>query len=206
MPAPKTHPAASDTAGLVYQFKITLLDSEPRIWRRILVPDETFDALHAHIQTAMGWTNSHLHRFEIGNLICGDPELLQEGLGIRERLDSRQTKLSELIDSKRGLKKFKYLYDFGDDWEHAIEFEGAVPVKPGEQYPCCIDGKGACPPEDVGGVSGYQEFLEAIGNPQHPEHEFYLELIDDEFDPESFSAAKATQAMQKGLSSWRNYR
>jgi hypothetical protein len=192
--------------GLVYQFKITLLETRPPIWRRILVSDGTLDDLHEHIQAAMGWTNSHLHEFEIKGRVYGDPELLDDGFGDIEFIDSLQTNLGDLLAGKRPLRKFRYSYDFGDGWEHAIEFEGVVPAESGKKYPCCLDGKRACPPEDVGGVWGYAEFLEAIRNPKHEEYESYLEWIGGEFDPEAFSEAEATKAMRKGLPNWRDYR
>lgn len=198
--------AAAARQRLAYQFKITLLETRPTIWRRILAPDGTLDGLHEHIQTAMGWTNSHLHQFEIRGRIYGDPELLDDGFGDIEFVDSRQTRLSALLAGKRLLRKFRYTYDFGDGWEHAIEFEGVVPAEAGKKYPCCIDGKRACPPEDVGGVWGYPEFLEAIRNPKHEEHESYLEWIGGEFDPEAFSAVEASKAMRKGLPNWRDDR
>lgn len=206
MPAPKKRPAVKTTDRVLYQFKITLLGTRPPIWRRILVTDGTLDDLHEHIQTAMGWTNSHLHQFEIRGRIYGDPELLDDGFGDIEFVDSLETKLSDMVSGKRRLKKFKYMYDFGDGWEHEIEFEGIVPAESGKKYPGCIDGKRACPPEDVGGVWGYPEFLEAIRNPQHEEHESYLEWIGSEFDPEAFNAVEATKAMRKGLPNWRDYR
>ncbi|HMO86679.1 MAG TPA: plasmid pRiA4b ORF-3 family protein [Lacipirellulaceae bacterium] len=206
MPAPKKSPAPKTTQRRVYQFKVTLLETRPPIWRRILVPDGTLDALHEQIQTAMGWTNSHLHLFEIRGRIFGDPELLDNGLGDIEFVDSLPTRLSDLVGGRRRLKKFKYNYDFGDGWEHVVELEGEVAAEPGQKYPCCLDGRRACPPEDVGGVWGYLEFLEAIGDPQHEEHESYREWIGGEFDPEAFSAAEATKAMRKGLPNWREYR
>lgn len=206
MPAPKKRPAAKATERIVYQFKITLLETQPPIWRRILVPDGTLDDLHEHIQTAMGWTNSHLHQFEIKGRIYGDPELLDDGMGDIEFVDALESKLSNHVGGRRRLKKFTYTYDFGDGWEHEIVFEGAAPAEAGKKYPCCIDGKRACPPEDVGGVWGYPEFLEAIRNPKHEEHESYLEWIGGAFDPEAFSAAEATKAMKKGLPNWRDYR
>ena len=98
------------------------------------------------------------------------------------------------------------MYDFGDGWEHQIEFEGATPAEPSKKYPCCIEGARACPPDDVGGVWGYAHFLEAIGSPKHEEHEMYLEWIGGEFDSEAFDITETTKAMRKGLPKWRDYR
>lgn len=199
MPAPKKKPAAK--APIVYQFKITLLESRPPIWRRILVPDGTLDELHELIQTAMGWTNSHLHQFEIGGHRYGAPDLLEDCWDDTEITNSQETKLSELLGGKQP-PRIHYMYDFGDGWEHEVAFEGTQPAEAGTEYPCCIDGAHACPPEDVGGVWGYAEFLEAIRNPKHEQHEWYLEWTDGEFDPEKFDAVETTEAMQIGLPSW----
>jgi hypothetical protein len=204
MPAPKKHPSAKGRS--VYRFKITLLESRPPIWRRILVPDGTLDELHESIQTAMGWTNSHLHQFEIRGRRYGAPDLLDDDCGDADFINSRETKLSELLGGKRPPRTFHYMYDFGDGWEHQVAFEGIQPTEAGKKYPCCIDGARACPPEDVGGVWGYPGFLEAIRNPKHEEHESYMEWIGGEFDPEAFSAAETTKAMCKGLPNWRDHR
>ncbi len=204
MPAPKKRSSAKTRT--VYQFKITLLDSEPAIWRRILVPDGTLDDLHEHIQAAMGWTNSHLHQFEIRSRRYGDPDLLGDDLGEVDYISSLETQLSDLLSGKRPPRKFHYVYDFGDGWEHEIAFEGAQPAEPRKRYPCCIDGARACPPEDVGGIWGYPEFLKALQDPEHEEHEMYSEWIGSEFDPEAFNAADATKAMRRGLPNWRDFR
>ena len=154
MPAPKKRPAAKTTERLVYQFKVTLLGARPPIWRRILVPDGALDDLHEHIQTAMGWTNSHLHQFEIRGRIYGDPEVLDDGFGDFEFVDSLETKLSDLVGGKRRLKKFTYTYDFGDGWEHTIKVERIDAAESDKIYPRLIDATGRCPPEDVGGPPG----------------------------------------------------
>jgi hypothetical protein len=206
MPTPKKRTAVKSKIQVAYQFKITLLDTRPKIWRRILVPDGTLDDLHECIQTALGWTNSHLHQFEIGRKRYGDPELLDDDWSDSKITSSLETQLSELFGGKRPPKKISYMYDFGDGWEHLIEFEGAVPPESGKKYPCCVEGARACPPDDVGGVCGYAHFLEAIGDPKHEEHETYLEWIGGEFDPEAFNAAETTKAMRKGLPNWRDFR
>ena len=188
----------------VYQFKITLVDSSPTIWRRIYVPDGTLDDLHEWIQTAMGWTNSHLHQFEIDGRRYGDPDLLEDCWEDADFFDSRETQLSELLGGQHPPHTIHYMYDFGDGWEHVVEFEGTQPTDAGKKYPCCVDGARACPPEDVGGIWGYPEFLEAIRNPKHEQHEWYLEWAGDEFNPEAFDAADATEAMLSGLPDWRD--
>lgn len=199
-------PSATKTAKkVVYQFKITLLESRPAIWRRILVPEGSLDQLHDCIQAAMGWTNSHLHQFEIARKRYGNPELLDDDWSDAKVISSLDTQLSGLFGGKRPPKKFHYEYDFGDGWEHLIEFEGATPAESGTKYPCCVEGARACPPEDCGGIWGYANFLQAIVDPKHEEHEFYSEWIGGEFDPEEFNATESTKAMRKGLPNWRDF-
>lgn len=190
----------------LYQFKITLLGAKPPIWRRIQVQDCTLDKLHEHIQTAMGWTNSHLHQFEIKGERYGDPELLDDGFEDFECEDSTRTFLSDILPKTGKRFAFKYEYDFGDGWDHEVLFEGNPSVDPKAKYPLCVEGERACPPEDCGGVWGYGDFLEAICNPKHEEHESMLEWIGGRFDPEEFNAKAATKAMKKGLPDWRSMR
>jgi len=186
----------------VYQLKITLKGIRPPIWRRIQVHDCALDELHEHIQTAMGWTNSHLHQFEIDGECYGNPELLDDGFMDFECLDSTVTKISDIVSGDGHRLRFLYEYDFGDGWEHDVLFEGFAPAEPNRQYPMCVKGKRACPPEDVGGAWGYAEFLQAMADPGHERHD---ELLDwsGPFDPDAFDAAEATRAMQEGLPAWR---
>ena len=190
-------------ADVLYQFKITLLGSEPPIWRRIQVKDCTLDKLHENIQTAMGWTNSHLHQFEIKGERYGDPELLDDGFDDFECEDSTTTMLSEVLPTTGKRFAFKYEYDFGDGWEHEILYEGSPSLEKGKKYPLCLEGERACPPEDVGGVWGYSDFLEAIADPKHEQHDDFVEWA-GEFDPAEFDPKKATREMKKGLPDWRN--
>lgn len=191
-------------AKRLYQFKITLIGSEPKIWRRIQVKNCTLDKLHEHIQTAMGWTNSHLYQFEIGGERYGNPEFLDDGFGNFPCIDSTVTEISEIVPKDGKRFRFLYEYDFGDGWEHEIVFERCLRASDGERYPLCVEGERACPPEDVGGIWGYAEFLEAIADPKHPQHEDFMEWAGP-FDPEDFDAAKATEAMRRGLPDWRQF-
>jgi hypothetical protein len=199
----KRRPAKTD---LLFQFKITLLGAKPPIWRRIQVQDCTLDKLHEHIQTAMGWTNSHLHQFEIKGERYGDPELLDDGFEDFECVDSTKTNLSQILPKTGKRFAFKYEYDFGDGWEHEVLFEGNPATDPKAKSPLCVEGERACPPEDCGGIWGYGDFLEAIRNPKHEEHESMLEWIGGRFDPEEFNAKAATKAMKKGMPDWRSMR
>ncbi len=203
-PAYPIRPAPARATGEVFQFRITLLDAPRPIWRRIQVRDDTLDRLHEHIQTAMGWTNSHLHHFRIGKTLYGDPLLMGANFGDMDYRDSTTTLLSDIVP--RGRKRFpiEYEYDFGDGWLHEVLFEGRSPAEPGKRYPLCVEGEGACPPDDVGGVFGYADFLEAIADPEHEEHDEFLEWAGGSFDPEAFSPATATRRMKHGLPDWRS--
>jgi hypothetical protein len=173
----------------VYQLKITLQGVKPPIWRRVQVKDCTLPQLHDIIQVCMGWEDYHLHAFEIGGEQYSEPD----PDGMMETEDERKVKLSQVVEG--GIKKFTYTYDFGDSWDHVIQVEKTLPAEKGVKYPRCVDGKRACPPEDCGGSWGYANFLEAIQNPEHPEHEELTEWIGGEFDPEAFDAEDVNEEL-----------
>lgn len=187
----------------IYQFKITLKDIKPTIWRRIHVRDGTLDKFHERIQTAMGWTNSHLHQFTINGRLYGDPWLLDDIFLEMNYKDSRETTLSEILPRSGQRFQFEYEYDFGDCWTHEVLFEGCLRVEPGQRYPLCLEGEQACPPEDVGGYSGYEEFLEVLADPDDEQQEQFVGWIGGRFDPESFDPEKATKRIRRGLPDWR---
>lgn len=168
----------------IYQLKITLWGIRPPIWRRLEVKDCTLERLHEIIQVAMGWESYHLWSFQIGGREFGPSEMGDDPFGDLEMEDSSTVMLSRII--AQGHKKFVYLYDFGDGWEHQIQVEKTLPPQPKVKSPRCIKGKRACPPEDCGGPWGYQSFLETISNPDHDEHEEMLEWVGGEFDSEEF--------------------
>ena len=169
----------------LFQLKITLLDLKPPIWRRIQTRDCTLDALHDVLQVVMGWENSHLHRFEINGQVFGDPDHFEENFLEIDMRDSLKTKLSQIVPKDGKRCRFIYEYDFGDGWRHEILFEGNPEVQPGVVYPTCLEGERRCPPEDVGGTGGYQEYLEAIADPSHENHQDFLRWR-GKFEPESF--------------------
>jgi hypothetical protein len=174
--APHTSPP------LIYQLKITLKDIEPPIWRRVWVDkNATLSHLHWVIQIAMGWTNSHLHSFTIQGVGYGVPmpELDFDGTDVQ---DEHAVMLSDFASGE--LFKFSYLYDFGDSWEHEILVEKVLLADPNVHCPVCIQAERACPPEDCGGVRGYQEFLAIIQAEDHPEHDAMLEWVGGFFDPD----------------------
>ena len=127
--------------------------------RRIQVPgDIALSRLHAVLQIVMGWTNSHLHQFKAGGRYYGEPD--PEFADVMEVIDERQVRLNQIAPNVKA--GFLYEYDFGDSWEHELVVEKILPPEKGAPYPRCTDGKCACPPEDVGGVWGYQDFLEVM--------------------------------------------
>ncbi|MFC4777344.1 plasmid pRiA4b ORF-3 family protein [Paenibacillus sp. GCM10023252] len=164
----------------VYQFKISLKGAKPPVWRRIQVPKSyTFWDLHVAIQDVMGWHDSHLHEFSIRNpkngrkMAIGVPNYEFDS---REVLQGWSNKILNYF--KPDNKVASYVYDFGDYWEHRIEFEGVFPSESSVEYPICLAGKRACPPEDCGGIHAYQMILEN----DHPMQEEY-----DWFEPDSFN-------------------
>ena len=169
--------------GDIAQVKVTLRDIEPAIWRRLEVPAEIKLArLHVALQIAMGWGDYHLHEFQIGGVEYGVPDPDYEPMGVPMKDDRRAALLSvaNVGDS------FIYEYDFGDGWEHDIEVEAVLPPRPRTLHPRVVGGERSCPPDDVGGTSGYEGFLEAVRDPRHKEHDSMLEWAGGSFDPEVF--------------------
>lgn len=179
-----------------YQFKITLPSPTQEIWRVVLIPvNVDFGSFHAVIQVAMGWQNAHLHEFIDGKTrICGEELLDDEFLGPYEGLDEGDTFLSDIF--KRKGKKIIYHYDFGDSWEHEIKYEGLVSIEDEIDYPTCIAGAGACPPEDSGGIYGYEGILEILKDPDHDEHEDYTDWLGEDFDPNAFDIEEVNDMFQ----------
>jgi hypothetical protein len=177
----------------VYQIKILLRHIQPPIWRRVLVrSDSTLADLHRVIQATMGWDGYHLHEFEVGGRCYGEPDPDWE---TQDVADEAEVRLDQVITGE-GFK-MGYLYDFGDNWEHALLVEKVLPLDPQQTYPVCVKGRGAAPPEDVGGVWGYTEFVRALGDPDHPEYQDYLNWWgDDDFDPAAFDIETVNAALQ----------
>lgn len=173
----------------VYQFKITLKETKPPAWRRIQVPETyTFWDLHIAIQDAMGWSDYHLHSFEIVNpstemkVEIGIPD--EEYAWEKEVLADWKQKIKDYFSMEN--KVADYTYDFGDNWRHLIKLEKIIPRDKNALYPRCIAGKRACPPEDCGGIRSYQRLLEIIRDKNHEEHERMMEWLGGEFDSEYF--------------------
>jgi len=186
---PKKPAAISDE---IFQLKITLRGAKPPIWRRVQVPGGfTLNKLHHVIQKAMGGEDGHLHQFIVGPEYYGVPDPND----FHDVLDERKYALNRTAPQET--MKFVYEYDFGDSWEHVIVVEKILRPERGVKYPLCIAGRRACPPEDVGGVWGYEDFLEVLRDPKHDEHEMLLEWIGGAFDPEAFDLETINQALAR---------
>ena len=180
---------------LVWQLKVTLAETKPPIWRRIQVPGSiSLYDLHEILQVVMGWQSYHLYEFQVGETIYSDPDP-EDAFFEREVTNARRVKLSQVAPEPNA--KFRYLYDFGDNWEHLIVVEKILPREPGAEYPICLKGVRATPPEDCGGVWGYEEFLAAIADPEHEEHEEMLEWIGGAWDPEKYDLAGVNAALRR---------
>lgn len=159
--------------------KITLDDVEPKVVRRVEVPlSIRLDRLHAVLQAALGWTNSHLWELRAGETGWGIPDRdWSDGPN-----DAAKATLIDVLEDV-GARKLTYLYDFGDGWEHTIKIEHIVAPEPGTTYPRLVAAVGRCPPEDIGGPPGYEEFLAAIRDPRHERHAEITEWHSADFDP-----------------------
>ncbi len=179
--------------GKVFQLEVTLRGITPPIWRRVLVEGSaTLDEVHDVIQAAFGWRSSHLHEFRIGGRDYGVPDPDWDSSEVLDEARYRLDKLAAEGD------KFRYVYDFGDDWDHDVHVEKIVARSEVDEVPACIAGKRACPPEDCGGTWGYEEFLVAIADPSHPRHAELIEWNGGEFDPEAFDPAEFDDNLRIG--------
>lgn len=193
--APVAKPESTGSAGGSpgFRIKISLKGSQPKIWRRVVVKRGlTFQALHHVIQIAMGWHNCHLHQFHVYGEIFG-PRRDQLNFGSDEHEDESKFKIGGLgLGSKN---KVFYEYDFGDGWLHEILVEKLVDDAP--EHPVCLAGELACPPEDCGGVWGYQRLLAVLKDPKDPEHEDMKEWIGEDWDAERFDLAEVNRSLKR---------
>lgn len=169
----------------IYQFKISLIDSDPLIWRRVLVEDSsTLSDLHAVIQRAMGWENCHLYEF-----VHRKEHFTFDG----EDSEDLSKQLSS-FNLRKG-SKLLYMYDFGDDWGHLLKLEKILDQENEGKYPRCIEGERACPPEDSGGIFGYEGMLETLRDTESEGYEELLEWMGEDFDSEHFDINEVNQEL-----------
>jgi hypothetical protein len=180
----------------IYQIKVTLLGTNPPIWRRLLVPaDLTLEQLHHVLQRAMGWEDCHMHEFRIGQQRFGKPDPSEKLFG-GSRTGSERSAVLFSVLGRVGTKAV-YTYDFGDSWEHGIVVEKRLPPEPGRGYPACLAGERHGPPEDCGGLPGFYKLLEAISDPAHEQHEELRDWLGGEFDPEAFSVDEVNRRLAR---------
>lgn len=191
---------------VVLTFTIELTGAKPRIWRRLRLPGEmTLDQVHLMLQAAMGWTDSHLHRFTPGKgSAYQGPHFVTEfdedegDEGTREE----EVRLDQVLREPKD--RLTYTYDFGDDWEHLLTLESVSPLTEENRKPICIKGANAGPPEDVGGIYGHvtlAEWLRAGAPPDDvpdpfEDAEHAHGWLPDDYDPDHFDPAEVTEAMQ----------
>jgi hypothetical protein len=193
-----SEPTATKASAPLYYMKVVLNETKPIIWRRLQVPgNATLGWLHAVLQVAMGWTNSHLHQFRVRELLYsdlrhnfreyeGDPEILDENKETLQRVAPRQKDM------------LAYEYDFGDSWHHQITVERILSRDSAvSSVALCLDGARACPPDDCGGTWGYDNLLKILRNPKHEQHDSMKEWLGRPLDPEAFDVEKVNSYLRK---------
>jgi hypothetical protein len=184
---------------LIARLRIILNDVDPQPMRHIEVPLKIrLDRLHEVIQAAMGWADTHLYEFRVGNAGWGvpDPDGFYDG-----PMDAKKMTLEKVID-QTGTRTIQYVYDFGDDWDHSIRIERVGEAAPGATYPRLLKATGACPPEDVGGPWGYEEFLEALADPDHEQHEDMVHWSGGDFDVEDAGIDSIIERFHRLAKKW----
>ena len=193
----KGRPKTTSPAPL-YHLEVVLNHVKPQVRRRLQVPgNANLGWLHAVIQVASGWTNSHLHQFRNGEQIISDPAFELDAFEDSPPvLDERKVMLMQVAPRERD--ELSYEYDFGDSWEHSVVVVKILPPDvAAAKVARCLDGARACPPEDCGGVWGYADLLKIIKNPRHKEHKTMLEWLGGPFDPEAFDMNKTNTFLRK---------
>jgi hypothetical protein len=191
-------PTKTKASAPLYHLKVVLNATKPIIWRRLQVPaNANLGWLHAVLQVAMGWTNSHLHQFHVGELLYSDPrQVSPEFEDDPQVLDENQAALRQVVPRQKDF--LVYEYDFGDSWYHQITVEKILgPYAAASSLAVCLDGARACPPEDCGGTSGYDDLLRILRNPKHEEHQSMKEWLGRPFDPQAFDAETVNTYLKK---------
>lgn len=186
----------------IIELKIELEGIEAKIWRTFQVEsDIKFSQLHKIIQKVMGWEDYHMYDFNVGkiNIIDSRGSSLGDfsGFGRSKEIKASKAKLSDFLEKKS--QKFSYTYDMGDSWEHKLTVKKIFETEDDDNnYPVVLDGARSCPPEDCGGVWGYQEILELLKNPEHPDYEERItDWLGEDFDPESFNMNEVNKKFKK---------
>ncbi len=177
----------------VLQIKIVLEGITPRIWRRFLVKNNiSFHSLHKIVQMVMGWGDYHLYSFYVGKEEIGDPNPNLD----REITNAKKTKLKDRLLAVK--QKFGYVYDFGDDWEHSLVVEKMFDSEEVKEYPVCLAGERACPPEDCGSHPGYYELMWLKKNKKHPRYkEQIVEWLGEDHDFELFDLDGVNESLNE---------
>jgi len=174
--------------------RVELMGIEPLIWRRLRVPDGlAFKSLHGVLQVAMGWQNCHLHEFRVGATLIGMTD--QPELELAEDVEAEgQWTVAQLLAAH--VEEFEYVYDFGDDWRHRIVLEPAARARVAGSSVLCLAGEGACPPEEVGGASGYAQFVEALADPAHVLHQSMADWVGEVWDIRGFDLNRVNRELR----------
>lgn len=183
----------------VVELKVLLEDVEPKVKRTLRVPlDIRLDHLHSTLQAALGWDNDHLYLFQVGQSTWGEAKPDWGG----DDLPAHKTSLMELLEDT-GVRAFKYLYDFGDGWEHKIRIGKVTNAADRQLYPQITSIEGRCPPEDIGGPPGYSHFLEVMADKEHSDYDELIEIHGGTFDPEDIEADQIPERV-KYFAEWLN--
>jgi len=188
-------PNVPDDDSLVYSLRISLDDAKPPIWRRVIVKSLRLQDLHRVVQIAMGWEDMHLHGFDVRKIRV---PLVGDGAAI----DEHSISIAQLFAAK--IKKFTYTYDFGDSWKHTIAIEKTLPAETSSSYPICVDGKGACPLEDIGGIDRWSRLLKLIGDMDEeiypaPDLDEALSRYGCDFIPPPFDVEETNNRLRKAF-------
>lgn len=179
----------------IARIRIELEHIAPLIWRRVDVSLTTnLRALHEIIQAVMPWENYHLYQFAVGERIYGEPDP-EDAVWGRKIYQAKGMQLGTLVG--RGITELLYTYDFGDDWQHRVIVEEVLDPKPGTDYPFFIDGERTAPPEDVGGPTGFMDFVEAMAKPRHPQRKDLVRWYGGPFNPVDFGADRIAESIRE---------
>lgn len=192
---PESQSKQSAPPDTVHRLKVTLREVRPPVWRRIEVESSVTLADLAHLLTvAMGWEGYHLHQFEVAGTLYQRCDVFDDFPFGRRPLEEAEHLLGNVLANVGD--KARWDYDFGDGWEHDVVVEAIGDPESDAEYPRCVKGRRACPPEDCGGPWGYSNLLEAIADPSHDQHVELSEWLPPNFEPEHFDTRDVTEAMQ----------